>query len=276
MTQLQTADQVKKELKKYIEPERAHVLSSFFKTGKGQYGEGDTFIGVTVPNNRIVSAQAESLPQVEILELLSSHIHEYRLCALCILVLQVGKLYKTPGLSTSLIKKKHKEIVDFYMNNVVYINNWDLVDVSAHYILGSYLFKYHPNPSKVLLTYAKSSDLWTKRISMISTFYGIQAYGKMQGGNDIKNTQKYNLTISDALEPAYTIAEKLLLDRHDLIQKAVGWMLREAGKRDEVRLRTFLNTHAKHMPRTALRYAIEKFNDADRAKYMNMKDIKKK
>ncbi len=264
MTKLTTSDAVKKELKKYIEPDRAHVLSSFFKTGAGQYGEGDVFVGITVPNNRIVARQAIDLPTEEILKLLTNHIHEYRLCALIILVLKVQRLYKTGERvgagkvsDSSLLKKRHKEIVDLYMSNVEYINNWDLVDVSAHHILGSFLFRYHPNPSKVLLGYAKSPDLWTKRIAMISTFYGIQARDTIQ--------------IADALEPAYTIATKLLGDRHDLIQKAVGWMLREAGKRDEGRLLKFLNIHAATMPRTALRYAIEKLGEVEQQRYMRMK-----
>ena len=227
---------VKEELEKYIDVEKAEYLPKFFKTSPGGYGEGDKFIGITVPNQRkVVRKYYKDISLDEIAILLKEPIHEYRLTALFFLVIKYEKA------STEAEKKG---IVDLYLNNTSYINNWDLVDCSADKILGPYLLDKEKD---LLYMLANSDHLWQQRISIITTFHFI------------KNQQ-----FSDALN----ISKLLLKHKHDLIHKAVGWMLREIGKRDfEVEL-TFLKQYYKEMPRTMLRYAIEKFEEGLRQQFL--------
>ncbi len=225
------AAQVKEELKSLENPEQAKVLQGFFKTGPGQYGEGDIFLGIKVPVQRKLAKKFKGLKLNEIQELLDSKIHEHRLVGLLILV-------------DKYEKSKNKEIVDFYLSNTRNINNWDLVDLTAHKILGGYLLD---KDRSILYDLAKSSELWEKRISMITTVAFIRE-------SDFDDTLK--------------IAEILLNDKHDLIHKAVGWMLREVGKKDQVVEESFLKKHYKTMPRTMLRYAIERFEETKRKAYL--------
>lgn len=227
-------DHLKKELLKLQDKKKAVILQAFFKTGKGGYGEGDIFLGITVPAQRTVAKKYLHLTLKDLKKLLQSKIHEHRLGALLILVQQ----YKTADHSGK------KLIADFYVENAELINNWDLVDTSAPYILGAYLFN---NNKKILYKFARSQNLWKKRIAIISTYYFIR---------------------HNAFDDTFAIAEILLNDTHDLIHKAVGWMLREIGKRDIVAEITFLDKHSKTMPRTALRYAIERFEETKRRYYL--------
>lgn len=222
-----TAQEVKKELRNFVVEGKAPILQRFFKTGKGEYGEGDIFIGVVVPNVRKVAKKFKDIDINELLKLLSSKIHEERLCALFILVLKFEHA-KT--------ENEKKSLCDVYLLNNKYINNWDLVDLSAYKILGVYLLD---KPRDILYRLAVSDNLWEKRISIISTFAFIK-------NKETKDTLK--------------IAKLLLEDEHDLIHKAVGWMLRELGKRASLDAEIkFLRAYNKIMPRTMLRYAIEKF-----------------
>lgn len=226
---------LKKSLKKVSNAKDAIFLQRFFKTGKGEYAQGDVFIGVRVPQTRLVVKEFRELPLKEVEELLHSKIHEERLCALLILVAQ----FKNGD------EAQQKKIYDLYLRSTQYINNWDLVDSSADPIVGGYLFK---RDKSILVTLAHSKLLWERRIAMIATFYFIK-----QGQS------------SDA----FKIAEMLLSDEHDLMHKAVGWMLREVGKRcsrDELKI--FLKKYYQTMPRTALRYAIEHFPKSERLKYL--------
>lgn len=232
------AEEWKKELAFIANAEKAKILSGFFKTGKGQYGEGDIFIGITVPQNRNIAKKYYNAPLNDIKNLLHSPIHEYRLSALIALVLRYKKFKD---------ETSHKEIVNFYLANTSYINNWDLVDLSCSYILGEYLLNKSPD---ILFTLSESSNLWEQRIAIVTTL------------NFIRNG-KFSTAIS--------LAEKFLTHKHDLIHKATGWILREIGKKDESVLREFLDRHAHHMPRTALRYAIEKMSQGERKHYLGMK-----
>jgi 3-methyladenine DNA glycosylase AlkD len=227
-----------RDLKLYAKPTKAQDLQRFFKTGPGEYGEGDVFIGVVVPDTRKVAHTYSELSFAELEKLLESDIHESRLCALIILTLQ----FKATEDS-----KSQKKIFDFYIKQLKkgHINNWDLVDVSAP-IIGAYLVET-PNPYPLLTKLAKSKSLWERRVAMIFTFAFIRA---------------------GELDPTIEIAALLLKDEHDLIHKAVGWMLREAGKRDGLVLRRFLSDHANQMPRTALRYAIEKMPERERKNWL--------
>lgn len=226
---------LKKDLKKLSSPTRAISSLRFFKTGKGQYGEGDKFIGITVPDIRKVSKQYLDLSLEDVLSLLHSPIHEERLCALLILVSQYQKGDN----------KKQKQIFDLYLKNYKYINNWDLIDLTAPRIVGAYLFD---KPKDILYKLAKSKNLWQRRVAILATFQFIY-YGQSQ----------------DTLK----ISKILLHDEHDLIQKAVGWMLREVGKRvDEKILLDFLKDNYKIMPRTMLRYAIEILPNSKRLAYL--------
>ncbi|KKQ24389.1 MAG: hypothetical protein US39_C0016G0002 [Microgenomates group bacterium GW2011_GWC1_37_12b] len=227
------------DLKSVSQPERIKDYQRFFKTGKGDYGEGDIFIGVTVPKSRIVAKKYKDLTLTEISKLLRSKIHEVRLIALIILVNTYNKSSD----------KERAKIFNFYLANTKYINNWDLVDLSAHKIVGEFLWR-NPKKRHKLNELAKSGSLWERRIAVISTFYFI-------------NNNSYE-------EPLY-IAEILLSDSHDLIHKAVGWMLREVGKRDQKLEEGFLKKHYRQMPRTCLRYAIEKFPENLRKKYLQGK-----
>jgi 3-methyladenine DNA glycosylase AlkD len=226
--------QLKKDLKKLANPEKAKLLQGYFKTGKGEYGEGDVFLGVTVPISRKIAIKFKSLTFLEITKLLQSKIHEERLIALLILVQKFSKADD----------KTKKEIYEFYLKNTKYINNWDLVDLSSHEIVGGYLINKNAD---ILRKLAKSKNLWEKRIACISTFEFIR---------------------NNRLDVSLELAEMLLKDKHDLMHKAVGWMLREIGKRDLKTEIEFLNKHYKKMPRTMLRYAIEKFPEKQRLAYL--------
>jgi 3-methyladenine DNA glycosylase AlkD len=233
-----SAKKVIEELTPLSSAAKAFELQRFFKTGLGEYGEGDVFLGVVVPDIRKVARAHKNLSLIEIHKLLSSDIHESRLCGLIILTLQ----YKA-----STDSKDHKKIFDFYIKQLKagHVNNWDLVDVSAP-IIGAYLVD-SSDPYPLLIKLAKSKSLWDRRVAIIFTFAFIRA---------------------GELDPTIEISELLLKDEHDLIHKAVGWMLRELGKRDGVLLRKFLTDHSKQMPRTALRYAIEKMSESERKKWL--------
>lgn len=222
------------DLKSLINPEKAAFLPKFFKTGPGQYGEGDQFIGVVVPNQRKIAKKYKNLPLAEIQKLIISPIHEHRLTSLFILVHQ---FQKGDG-------NKQKEIYEFYLKNKHQVNNWDLVDSSAHKIVGAYLLN---KDRSILYELAHSHNLWDRRIAMISCFA---------------------FTDQEDFEDALAIADILVNDEHDLIHKAVGWVLREVGKKDQRVEEEFLMKHYKTMPRTMLRYAIEKFTRQKRDFYL--------
>jgi 3-methyladenine DNA glycosylase AlkD len=233
-----TADKVKQVLKKLADKDKAALLARFFKTGAGQYGAGDKFLGVMVPVQRSVVKKFSRLPLKEIDKLLKSPYHEHRLIALLILVDKFGRA----------VEVDQRKIIKFYLSRTKYINNWDLVDLSAPKILGEWLVKH---PDKNLLNrLAASKNLWQRRIAVLATF----AFIKRKD-----------------LQPAIALAKKLLSDSHDLMHKAIGWMLREAGKRDLAVLKNFLNQYAARMPRTTLRYAIEHLPEAKKKHYLNLK-----
>ncbi len=234
---LLTAASVQEELAAVASRDDAKFLSGFFKTGPGQYGEGDVFLGVRVPDTRIVARRYRELPLEEIDELLDSPIHEHRLAGL-VIVTERYKRAKTDRL--------RQELFDFYLSAALRgrINNWDLVDVSAP-TLGDYLVR-HPRKT-LILNLARSQNLWQRRLAMMFTFANIRA--------------------RDFGVPQH-VAMILLNDDHDLIHKAVGWMLREIGNRDVEVLRAFLAKHHTEMPRTMLRYAIEKLEPAERTRWM--------
>ncbi len=251
-------------------PERAEVLSRFFKIGKGQYGEGDIFLGVTMPEIRKVAKEFRDLPFSEIEKLLSSPYHEARMTGLLVLTYAYERADDA----------QRKKIFEFLLAHRAAMNNWDLVDVIVPKIVGEHLANAHPSPSirgsrvsrthssvpkagqlpsrrgagkgrtpdrEILYTLAQSANLWERRIAIVSTYAFIRA---------------------DEFDDTIAIAEMLLGDRHDLIHKATGWMLREVGKRDESVLRAFLDAHAAVMPRTMLRYAIERLPERDRNRYL--------
>ena len=226
-------ENLKSDLRKIANPEKAKILQGFFKTGKGQYGEGDVFLGVTVPQSRAIVKEYKDIPLIQIGQLLNSKIHEERLISLLIL--------------RENYPKNQKEIFNFYLNNTKQINNWDLVDLSAPNIVGQFL---KDKPKKILYKLANSENLWEKRIAIVSTFEFIR-------NNNFRDTLK--------------ISEILLKDKHDLIHKAVGWMLREVGKRDQKILEDFLKKHYEKIPRTTLRYAIERFEESKRQAYLKIK-----
>ena len=225
-------DEIKKELDSKANKEKSLIYARFFKTNKGQYGEGDIFIGLTVPEQRNLAKKYIDLNFKDLEQLLSNKIHEYRLTGLLILVYKYQK------------NDNKKEIFDFYLKNIHASNNWDLVDCISDKIIGKYLID---KDKKLLYDFANSNNLWKKRISIVSTF------------EFIKNNK---------FEDTLNISEILLKDSHDLIHKAVGWMLREVGKRNQDLLESFLKKHSKEMPRTMLRYAIEKFDEEKRQYYM--------
>ena len=225
---------LRKSLQELADPEIAEHSQRFFKTGKGEYGEGDKFLGIRMP---VLRQQAKKYRQIElsdIKKLLKSSFHEERLCALIILVEKFS----------NGTEEEKSDIFNLYLGSIKNINNWDLVDSSAHYIVGVYLENRNRN---ILYKMAESNNLWERRIAIMSTFHLIK-----------KNMFK------DALN----ISEVLLRDREDLIHKAVGWMLREIGKRDKQAEKNFLDKYYKGMPRTMLRYAIEKFEETERQKYL--------
>lgn len=225
-------------LQKVARKDKAEFLPRFFKTGKGEYGEGDVFLGVTVPDTRKIAKEFLHIDLEEMVSLLKSKIHEERLAALLILVEKYEKAKKKKD------SNEQKEIVDFYLKNKNGINNWDLVDLSAPKILGNFLLE---NDRKILYEYVHSLRLWDRRIAVVSTYAFIQ-----------------NMQFQDT----FKLCEQLLNDKHDLMHKACGWMLREIGKRDEKALEQFLKKNAQRMPRTMLRYAIERFPEEKRKAYL--------
>ncbi len=229
--------QIKQDLQKLANKEKAWILQRFFKTGKGQYGEGDIFLGIVVPEQRKIAKKYSELTLTDIQKLLNSKAHEHRLTSLYILI----DKYKKAD------EKNKEKIYQFYLSNTKQINNWDLVDLSAPNIIGDYLLNNHAQTCgktdksrKILYKLVKSKNLWERRIAIISTFKFIR-------DNQFTDTLK--------------ISELLLTDTHDLIHKAVGWMLREVGKRDQQLLEKFLDKHIHKMPRIMLRYAIERFSE---------------
>ena len=233
-----SATQVQKEIQALANRGRAHDLQKFFQTAPGQYGEGDVFLGLTVPQVRSIAREYKGISLREIEVLIQSKFHEVRLCGLVILTLQ----YKA-----TKERKEKKKLFDLYMKAMTagYINNWDLVDVTAP-IIGEFLIETE-DPYILLNKLAKSKSLWQRRVSIVFTFAFIRA-------GDI--------------EPTFLMAEKLLGDKHDLIHKAVGWALREAGKLNGRELRGFLSNHSHEMPRTMLRYSIEKFSERERKQWL--------
>lgn len=229
---------IKDELRKYAKSDEIEEKFAYFhKTGKGGYAEKDIFIGVTVPDIRKVANEYyKDITLKETEDLLHSNYHEERLLALIILTYKMKKAKEN----------EQKEIIELYINNTEYINGWDLVDLSAHYTLGKYLLE-HEDEKGILYDFANSNDLWKQRISIVSTWIFIR-------------NNKYEDTLK--------IAEILLNNEHDLIHKAVGWMLREVGKKDFNIEYDFLIKHYKQMPRTMLRYSIEKFDEELRQDFL--------
>lgn len=231
-----TARDIKNALETVSTEEKREFLPRYFKTGEGGYGEGDKFLGVVVPETRAIAKSCRAVGNDVIEELLGNEYHECRLCGLMILVERFKK-HKTDS--------ERKAIVDFYLANTGGVNNWDLVDLSCKDILGEYLAD--KSDRTILYELSESKNLWEQRIAMISTFAFIR-----QGD------------FNDAL----ALAETFLTHPHDLMHKAAGWMLREVGKRDKNTLTDFLDKHYRNMPRTMLRYAIEKLSDDERQHYM--------
>lgn len=229
-----TVTHIRRDVCQLADPERARTSQWFFKTGLGEYGEGDQFIGLTVPQVRKLAKQYRQLSLPETKRLLRSPIHEERLLALLILV----------GAFAVADEAGRRRIYETYLRNTRYINNWDLVDSSALQIVGAFLWKRSRAPLRVL---ARSKSLWERRIAILATFYFIK-HGEFA--------------------PSLAIARQLLSDREDLIHKAVGWMLREVGKRDLAAEEKFLRRHCRQMPRTMLRYAIERFPERRRQRYL--------
>ena len=229
-----TSAQIQKRLRSFARSEKAALLQRFFKTGPGQYGEGDRFLGVMVPNIRLVMKEFKDAPLSEVKKLMHSPWHEERLCGLLLLVDQFER-------GDEALRKK---IFALYLKNTSYINNWDLVDLSAPKIVGPCL----DGGSRTLLyRFVRSKNLWERRIAILATSHFIR-----------------RSDFTDAL----ALSERLLDDDHDLMHKAVGWMLREVGKKDVTVLEDFLKKHYRRMPRTMLRYAIERFPEAKRKRYL--------
>ncbi len=231
------AENIQKRLHRLGDKQRAKVLQGFFKTGPGEYGEGDIFIGIRVPELRKLAKEYQDIPSKGVRQLLKTPIHEERLLSLLILVRKYSK-------GTEIEKKR---IYEMYLRNTRFINNWDLVDVTAEHIVGNFLMNKSRKPLYYL---AKSNSLWDRRISIMSTFHFIKHH-------DFSDTLK--------------IAEILISDKEYLIHKAVGWMLRETGKRHMPTEEKFLIKYYKSMPRTMLRYAIERFPESKRQKYLKGK-----
>ncbi len=233
-----TAAFILKELQSVGSPEKAAHLSRFFKTGPGEYGEGDRFIGVTVPHTRIIAKANQAMPLEEIKHLLDAPWHEARLCGLLILVFRFQKAQKSKNTA------EQEAIFRFYIKNARRCNNWDLVDLSCRDIVGEYLAD---KDRSLLYQLADSDNLWEQRIAIVASWAFIRK-------NDF----------TDTLE----LSKRLLPHKHDLIHKAVGWMLREVGKRDRDVLTRFIETYAVSMPRTCLRYAIEHYPEEQRQYFL--------
>jgi 3-methyladenine DNA glycosylase AlkD len=230
-----TADEIRRKLRARAIPANVEILQRFFKTGPGEYGEGDRFIGVKVPGVRAVCRECGGVSLTHVRSLLRSPVHEERLVALLILVDAFARSNDS----------ERRRIYDFYLSHTDFINNWDLVDASAAQIVGAWLRGRSRAP---LTRLARSSSVWERRIAIIATF------------DDVRR---------DRFEETFRIADLLLHDEHDLIHKAVGWLLREVGKRDGAAERRFLAGRYTTMPRTMLRYAIERFPEAEQRKYLS-------
>ena len=233
------AEFILQELLSVANPQKAKFLQGFFKTGKGQYAEGDILLGIVVPLTRDIVKKSPKLPFDEIQRLIDSEYHEARLAGFLLLVKQFQKTKE---------ENERKEIFDFYLKNARKANNWDLVDVTCRDIIGAYLLE-NKEGRGVLYRLAESDNLWEQRIAIVSTWTLIKQ-------------KQYDDTLA--------LAEKLLTHKHDLMHKAVGWMLREVGKKDREVLVDFLEKHCKQMPRTSLRYAIEHFSPEERAYFMKL------
>ena len=233
-------EEIRNRLHCLADKEKAKVLQRFFKTGPGEYGEGDRFLGIKVPELRKMAKAQESVGYGAVRGLLKSPIHEERFLALLILILKYSKGDET----------EKKKIYDFYLKHTPWVNNWDLVDVSAEHIVGAFLAQKDKAP---LYRLARSDLLWERRIAIMATFHFIK---------------------KNAFSETLKIAGMLLFDKEDLIHKAVGWMLREVGKRDLETEEAFLRVHYKAMPRTMLRYAIERFPEPKRQRYIKGEILK--
>lgn len=230
-----TAKAASRALRALADPAKAQILQRFFKTGPGQYGEGDVFLGVVMPRIREVARRFEGLPLEEACQLVHSKVHEERMLGLVVLVLQYRRADDT----------LREKIFSAYLRNLDGVNNWDLVDVTVPHVVGAHLYR---RDRKLLYTLARSKRMWDRRVAILATFHFIQK------GD-----------FADTLE----LASRFLEDPHDLMHKAVGWMLREVGKRDTRALEAFLDVHGDRMPRTMLRYAIERFPEKKRLGYLN-------
>lgn len=230
-------EEARRELRKFANKKKAKVLQGFFKTGPGEYAEGEIFLGVGVPDIRQVCAKARNLSIKDVLGLLKSPIHEERLLAVFILISKYTK---------AEVKEKEK-IYNLYLKHTRFINNWDLVDLSAPNIVGAFLSDKNKQP---LYKLARSNLIWERRIAILATFYFLK-------------NKKFKETLK--------ISRLLIFDKHDLIHKAAGWMLREIGKRDHLTEELFLDKYSAVMPRTMLRYAIERFSEEKRVRYLKVK-----
>jgi 3-methyladenine DNA glycosylase AlkD len=238
---MKNVKQLVKDLENLKNTSKSEILGRFFKTGKGEYGEGDVFWGISVPQQRLISKNYYDLSLQDIGELLNHKVHEIRLTAALVLV---GKYEKSNNLDV------RKKIYQFYYDKLERLNNWDLIDLSVYKILGHYLFHYESKKEaiSVLGRLAKSHNLWRRRAAMVATFYFIK---------------------SGRYQETFKIANLLISDKHDLIAKAIGWMLREVGKRvSEEVLCLYLNKNYKRLPRVSLRYTIERLDSEKKMKYM--------
>ncbi len=241
-----TAKQVLLALREVAREDKAAFLPGFMRAVPGGYGEGDRFLGCVVPDQRKIARQFRDLSRVELAKLFGSPWHECRLTGMLILVGQFEDAAKPKNPHRDF---ECREIVDFYMANLHAVNNWDIVDSTAHKILGAWLVD-HPDQRRVLDRLAASDVLWERRVAVLATF---------------------SLIKNDEFEEIVALAERLMSDGHDLMHKAIGWMLREMGNRDSRQLERFLTKHAHVMPRTMLRYAIEKLSKEQRTKWMGKK-----
>jgi 3-methyladenine DNA glycosylase AlkD len=235
---MNTAQKMIKNLKEVSSPQKAKILARFFKTGRGEYGEGDVFWGVTIPQIRLIVKESLGLNLNEVKILLASKFHEVRMAGVLCLV----------EMSRKANLKTRKKIFDLYLKNRTRINNWDLVDLSAPTVVGEYLL-LAPGEKNIIFVLSQEKNMWSRRIAILATFAFIR------GGH-------FNETLA--------LAKKYLSDKEDLMHKATGWMLREVGKRDKKILVEFLNKHALAMPRTMLRYAIEKFLEPERKYFLRL------
>jgi Predicted DNA alkylation repair enzyme len=233
-----TAQFILNELLSVADPEKAAFLQRFFKTGKGQYAEGDVFLGIVVPLTRDIVKRSPELPFSEVQVLIDSEYHEARLAGFLLLDKQFKKEKNN--------KSRQKEIFDFYLQNARKANNWDLVDVTCRDVIGQYLLETEEERD-VLYRLAESENLWEQRIAVVSTW------------TFIKHKQ---------FDDTFALVEKLINHKHDLMHKAMGWMLREIGKKDKENLTDFLEIHYKQLPRTSLRYAIEHFSPEEKVHFM--------